>query len=57
MTVLLHNHFLTNCPQLVPDVPQPKVYWSEDDPRAIKAHQGILAHIVLDFQPFNIVNQ
>ena len=35
---------------------EPEVYWADDDPRAIKAHQGILAQIVLDFQPFTIVH-
>ena len=55
-TVLLCKCPLTHCPQVLPDVAEPEVYWSEDDPRAIKAHQGILAQIVLDFQPFNIVN-
>ena len=43
-------------PQVLPDVAEPEVYWADDDPRAIKAHQGILAQIVLDFQPFTIVH-
>ena len=41
---------------MLPDVEEPSVYWAEDDPRAIAAHRGILAQIVVDGQPFNIVS-
>jgi hypothetical protein len=41
---------------VLPDIPEPSIYWAEDDPRARAGHQGIVARIVLDFQPFNMVN-
>ena len=47
---------LTFLPQLVPEVPAPSSYWSQDDPRSVAAHRGIIAQIVLDFQPLSIVN-
>jgi hypothetical protein len=37
-------------------VAEPAVYWAEEDPRARAGHQGIVARLVLDFQPFNMVN-
>ena len=43
-------------PQLLPDVPEPSSYWSHDDPRALAAHKGIIAEMVLDFQPLSLVN-
>jgi len=39
----------------LPEVPEPTHYWAEDDPRAVAAHQGILALMVMDAQPFGIV--
>ena len=47
---------LTFLPQLVPEVPAPSSYWSQDDLRSVAAHRGIIAQIVLDFQPLSIVN-
>ena len=47
---------LTFLPQLVPEVPAPSSYWSQDDPQSVAAHRGIIAPIVLDFQPLSIVN-
>ena len=43
-------------PQLLPEVPAPSSCWSQDDPRSVAAHRGIIAQIVLDFQPLSIVN-
>ena len=42
-------------PQVLPDVPVPDVYWHEDDLRTIAAHQGLLAQMILDFEPFSMV--
>ena len=36
--------------KVLPGVPEPAVYWSEDDPRAKNVHLGILSQIVLDFR-------
>ena len=36
--------------QILPDVPEPPVYWIDTDPRAEAAHMGIIAQMVLDFQ-------
>jgi hypothetical protein len=33
------------------------VYWVDDDVRTVSAHRGILAQIILDFEPFNMVNR
>ena len=38
------------------DVPEPPMYWIDTDPRAEAAHMGIIAQIVLDFQPLSLVN-
>ena len=55
--MLLHFWLQTNdYPQLLPDVPEPSTYWNHDDPRALAAHKGIIAEIVLDFQPLSLVN-
>ena len=43
-------------PQLVPDVPPPSYYWTEDDPRSVAAHRGIIGQMVLDFQLLSLVN-
>ena len=42
--------------QILPDVPEPPMYWIDTDPRAEAAHMGIIAQIVLDFQPLSLVN-
>ena len=42
--------------QILPDVPEPPVYWIDTDPRAQAAHMGIITQMVLDFQPLSLVN-
>ena len=42
--------------QVLPDVPEPVIYWHDSDPRAVAAHKGIIAQMVLDFQPLSMVN-
>ena len=42
--------------QILPDVPEPPMYWIDTDPRAEAAHMGIIAQIVLDSQPLSLVN-
>ena len=42
--------------QILPDVPEPPMYWIDTDPRAEAAHMGIIAQMVLDFQPLSMVN-
>merc|ERR1712112_107992 len=42
--------------KILPDVPEPPVYWIDTDPRAEAAHMGIIAQMVLDFQPLSLVN-
>ena len=32
------------------------MYWIDTDPRAQAAHMGIIAQMVLDFQPLSLVN-
>ena len=36
---------------MLPDAPAPSSYWSQDDPRSMAAHKGVIAQMVLDFQP------
>ena len=40
---------------MLPDVPLPSSYWSQDDPRSLAAHKGVIAQMVLDFQPLSLV--
>ena len=42
--------------QVLPDVAEPPIYWLESDPRAEAAHKGILAQMIVDFQPLAMVN-
>jgi len=40
---------------MLPDAPAPSSYWSQDDPRSMAAHKGVIAQMVLDFQPLSVV--
>ena len=42
--------------QILPDVAEPPTYWLETDPRAEAGHFGIISQMVIDFQPFNFIN-
>ena len=41
--------------QMLPDVPEPPVYWAELDPRAEASHRGIISQMLVDFQPLSLV--
>merc|ERR1719209_1229637 len=41
--------------KILPEVPEPPIYWPETDPRSQAAHLGIISQIVIDFQPFSLV--
>ena len=40
---------------MLPDAPAPSSYWSQDDLRSLAAHKGVIAQMVLDFQPLSVV--
>ena len=42
--------------QVLPEVPEPTIYWLDSDQRAEAAHKGIIAQMVIDFQPLSLVN-
>ena len=41
--------------QMLPDIPEPPVYWAELDPRAEASHRGIISQMLVDFQPLSLV--
>ena len=43
--------------KVLPNVPEPFVYWADTDPRTKAGHKGILCQIILDFEPFAMVTR
>jgi hypothetical protein len=43
--------------QALPGVPEPAFFFGYNDPRAKAGHQGVLAEIILDLQPFSMVSR
>ena len=42
---------------MLPESEEPVLYWADNDPRTIKGHQGIVSRIILDFDPFHMVER
>ena len=48
---------MTFLSKVLPDVPEPALYWDESDSRAVAADKGIISQMVLDFEPFHKVSR